>query len=289
MARILVVGTVTVDHVLSLERYPVEDEKVRCQSHHRRRGGNAATTAVMLSRLGHEVFWAGTVGNDEFGKWVKADFGRWNVDLSLARTLAGPTPISYVLRSKTSGSRTIVHHRSLPEFSADVLVGEHLAEFDWVHFEGRDPLAIGAMIGEVDAAAPMARTSLEVEKHRPGIETLFPGVDILLFAKSYARSLNMTPQKLFSVVHADAPDAQLVCAWGRRGAYALGPSGGVLTSPALPPREIVDTLGAGDVFNAAMIDGLLSGSKLASVLDDACALAARKCAHEGFAFPLGRI
>ena len=289
MARVVTVGTVSVDHVLSLDRYPVEDDKVRCQSHHRRRGGNAATTAVMLSRLGHEVFWAGTLGDDEFGKWVRADFGRWTVNLSFARTVAGPTPISYVLRSQSSGSRTIVHHRTLPEFTADGLDGERLAEFDWVHFEGRDAPEIGAMIGEVDAAAPMARTSLEVEKPRPGIETLFPGVDLLLFSKSYARSLNMTPQKLFSVVHADAPDAQLVCAWGRRGAYALGSSGGVLTSPALPPQEIVDTLGAGDVFNAAIIDGLLSGSKLADVLDDACAFAARKCAHEGFAFPLNKV
>jgi ketohexokinase len=286
MARVLVVGGVTVDQILVVDQYPVEDEKMRCQAHHRRRGGNAANTAVMLSRLGHDVAWAGNVGDDDLGRWVRADLSRWDVDISLAHQVAGVTPTSYVLRSTASGSRTVVHHRMLPELPASALPGDRLADFDWVHFEGRDAHEIGAMIGEVDAAAPTTRTSLEVEKARPGLEELFPGVDLLLFSKGYIRDRGMTPEQCFTAVHADAPDALLVCAWGGDGAFARDLSGQVHSSPAFPPARVVDTLGAGDVFNAAVLHGLLSGSPLASALDDACMLAAEKCAHEGFGFPM---
>lgn len=53
--------------------------------------------------------------------------------------------------------------------------------------------------------------------------------------------------------------AVLVCAWAERGADALGPDGVVVHSDAFPPQSLVDTLGAGDTFNAAVIYTLSNG------------------------------
>lgn len=47
--------------------------------------------------------------------------------------------------------------------------------------------------------------------------------------------------------------AVLVCAWAAEGADALGPDGLIVHSDAFPPKALVDTLGAGDTFNAAVI------------------------------------
>ncbi len=58
--------------------------------------------------------------------------------------------------------------------------------------------------------------------------------------------------------------AVLVCAWAEKGADALGPDGLIVHSDAFPPETLVDTLGAGDTFNAAVIYTLSNGETLDS-------------------------
>lgn len=53
--------------------------------------------------------------------------------------------------------------------------------------------------------------------------------------------------------------AILICAWAEKGADALGPDGVIIHSDAFPPESLVDTLGAGDTFNAAVIYTLSKG------------------------------
>lgn len=53
--------------------------------------------------------------------------------------------------------------------------------------------------------------------------------------------------------------AVLICAWAEKGADALGPDGLIVHSDAFPPESLVDTLGAGDTFNAAVIYTLSNG------------------------------
>lgn len=72
-----------------------------------------------------------------------------------------------------------------------------------------------------------------------------------------------------------------MCTWGSEGAYALdmssdGTRGGsrdlpVLHAPAQPPPHgVVDTLGAGDTFTAALIVGLGKGLPLLTALQGQC-------------------
>ena len=74
----------------------------------------------------------------------------------------------------------------------------------------------------------------------------------------------------------------IVCAWGELGAWAIDRDGNVEHSPAFPPVKVVDTLGAGDTFNAGVIHSLNRGESLLEAITFGCSVAGRKCGQHGF-------
>jgi ketohexokinase len=121
-----------------------------------------------------------------------------------------------------------------------------------------------------------------VEKPRPEIEGLFGTPDLLLFSRVYAAGRGFRAgDEFLARMHGLAPQADLVCAWGEKGAYGLSRGGAPCTSPAFPPPLMVDSLGAGDVFNAGVIHHCLRGAPLERGLIEAARLAGHSCGQHG--------
>lgn len=284
MARILAIGIATLDIVNHVARYPAEDSEVRAHAQRITRGGNATNTLVVLSQLGHVCSWAGVLAEDNAAAPILADLHAYHIDLRYCQRVAGRNPTSYILLSEATGSRSIVHYRDLQEYTAEAFAEIDLTAFDWVHFEGRNVEATARMLGHLRRAAPQLPCSLEIEKPRPGIEQLFGYPDLLLFARGYAEHCGHTSAAaLLSDLHSQAGQAELICSWGAAGAWALQRDGELVESPAFAPARLVDTLGAGDTFNAAVIDARLRGASLAASVAAGCRMAGRKCGQWGFA------
>ncbi|HHH37997.1 MAG TPA: hypothetical protein ENK50_00255 [Sedimenticola sp.] len=280
---LLAVGVATIDIVSSVERYPDEDSEVRALDQRTAPGGNAVNTLLRLSRLGHRCSWAGAVADDRESDWLMGQLKREGVETRFGERYPGTrTPLSCITLSRKSGSRTIVHHRRLPEFSGRAFERLGLEGFDWVHFEGRN---VPDLVGMLTRAASVTglTCSLEVEKQRPGIEALFPLPDLLLFSRAYARGRGFADAGAFlETVRAQAGDgAVLVCAWGEQGSWGMDRAGRVCHAPAVAPPQVVDTLGAGDVFNAGVIHALGAGEALPEALRFANRLAGEKCGYRG--------
>lgn len=281
--RILGVGAATIDIVNLVESYPAEDSEVRAVEQRICRGGNAANTLVVLSQLGHVCSFCGVIADTPDSAHIVDDLGRFGVDMRyLLRRPGGSNPTSYVTLSRRTGSRSIVHYRRLPEYRPMDFVAVDLSRFDWVHFEGRDPEQLEPMLRRL-AASPGIGCSLEVEKARPGIEALFSYPRLLMFSRGYARSTGygQATDLLLQMGDSLRPDAQATCAWGDRGAWGLDAAGLIHHAPARSPARLVDTLGAGDVFNAGVIHGLAAGRQMPQLLRDACRLAGKKCGVPG--------
>lgn len=284
MAAVLGIGNATLDIIHLVEHYPRENEEVRCRSRLLRRGGNAANTLVVLSQLGIACSWAGMLVDNAEGRLIGKDLQDHGVDISHCQLLAdGSVPVSSVLVSNETGSRTITHYRNLPEYGYTDFMALDLQPFDWLHFEGRNVTATRHMLEQLRASGAGVPCSVEVEKPRAGIEELFAYADVLLLSEAYSVARGYSdPQALLRSLHEQYPQADLFCTRGAAGALVLDRSGRVLQHPAVAPPRVADTLGAGDTFNAGIISGYLAGLDTAATLARACRLAGRKCGQHGF-------
>lgn len=289
MARILGVGVAALDVILELDRFPAEDAEMRAAGRRVARGGNAGNTLAVLARLGHDCAWAGILGDGPESRLVLSELRRQGVAIAHCRQVPGAAPpTSYALLSRATGSRTIVHHRALPEYGYEDFQGVPLGGLDWLHFEGRNPPETRRMMERARAERPDLSISLEVEKPREQIESLFPLAQVLLFSRGYAGHRGFDGGEAFlAAMSQEAPTARLFCAWGAGGAYAKAPGEAAVGAGPYAPAQVVDTLGAGDVFNAGVIAELLAGEPVQSAVADGCRLAGRKCGYAGLEdFPI---
>jgi ketohexokinase len=213
---------------------------------------------------------------------IDEDLARYHIDCRHVRRFRdGKTPTSYVLLSEATGSRTIVHHRDLPEYQAEDFLKIGIKPYRWIHFEGRNVQETRRMLQHLQSLPGVCPLSLEVEKNRDDIASLYPYADVLMFSQAFAQMQGFEhPADLFASVRLNTRKALLFCTWGQDGAWLQTAAREVLHVNAVK-RNVVDTLAAGDVFNAGVIHGLMQGYTGRQVLQKAVQLAGDKCAQEG--------
>eukprot|EP00299_Pterocystis_sp_00344_P010120 c4449_g1_i2.p1 GENE.c4449_g1_i2~~c4449_g1_i2.p1 ORF type:complete len:327 (+),score=81.98 c4449_g1_i2:34-981(+) len=307
--RVLCVGIACVDIVLDVDEYAREDSQVRVNQVRMTRGGNASNTLTVLSQLGVKASFLGTLGDAEIDpgtQFILKDFARLGIDSSLAVCVPKcVTPTSYIPSSARTGSRTIFHHRNLPELSAEKFRGifaracQESHPWDWIHFEGRNCVEVVQCLQLIQQfneglfGSPVSESkiiiSVELEKgNRPNIELLVPYADVLFVSHEFAAThMFSTPEVQIQALVSGKfgqlkPNAKISVTWGEDGAVVYDCATREMEKIAsFPPERVVDTIGAGDTYNAAFLAALLREKSLREAATEACQLAGKKVGREG--------
>lgn len=290
--NILCVGLCCLDIISEVRAFPVEDTDQRCIDQRWQRGGNAANNCTVLGMLGARPAFCGTVAASHEKGFILEDFAKYGISTDNVVIHENcDCPVSCVILSAASGSRTIIHsNKNLPEISADDFAKVDLSDFGWVHFEGRNVSNVCNMIRHVRAfnqkhpERKPVTISVEIEKAKPELEALIPLPDVLFVAKDYAKfkgysNMDETIETIQSLAF---PGAVVICPWGEAGASASSTKGTIVRSPAYPPSKVIDTLGAGDTFNAATIFALHKGCSLVDSISFGCKIAGAKVGVRGW-------
>jgi ketohexokinase len=279
--KILGVGIATLDIVNTVASYPDEDDEVRAISRKMVRGGNVTNSLNVLSQLGHACAWAGMLADDHSSKFVLKELDSCHIDHKLAITAANAElPVSYITLNAQNGSRTIVHYRNLEEYSSEHFFNIDYQTFDWIHFEGRNVVELKKMCEHL-VSSGFTRFSIEVEKHREGLEDVFSYPQIIMFSRAYVHESHESVKAFFETLRDKGINADLYCAWGKAGGWAMSKNNQLYQQPAFQPDQVVDTLGAGDVFNAGVLHASQNDQNVRDTLEFACRIAGFKCGVEG--------
>ncbi|MFN4262509.1 MAG: carbohydrate kinase family protein [Thioalkalivibrionaceae bacterium] len=297
MARILSTGIVTLDHIIDAARFPSEDHEVRGQRWQTRVGGNAANTAQLLARRGHDAWLACCVPTGTSGDDLIEHLNRAGVQV-VAERVAGTAPTSMILRTPPA-HRTVVHVRDLPEASATVWDTIDTTLVDAFHFEGRNVDVLRALLNRAIQSRIDQPIFLELEKPRVGLIDLAAYADVAMISRAFVTSAEIQhmgwPQAPESFLDAwrqrerssgrDREWSPIVTlTWGREGAWLDTGKERFHRAPS-PDLTIIDAVGAGDAFNAGLIDALISGHPPEQALHRAVRLAEAKLGVDGFDLP----
>lgn len=283
MSFMLITGNATLDIANVVDHYPQEDEEMRALHQWVSSGGNAANLSKVLAAHQHRCDFCGVIAQGCDGDHIFADLAARSVRLTHVVRLPGSAPVSCITVHRQHGSRTIVHYRDLPELSAEDFCRIPVSHYDWLHFEGRNVPELAKMLAYTRDNIIDQPVSLEIEKVREGLEDLIPQVDLVMFPRAYAQAQGFADAESF--LHdrqAKHGKVWMTCTWGASGAWAIDQLGVVFHAPALKVDTVVDTVGAGDVFNACLIHALATGQLLEEALHYAVRMAGRKVQQQGF-------
>jgi len=273
-------GLNSIDHLCVVKRHPRLDSKQPLVSYDVQPGGQVPTALVALQRWGLRTAYVGAFGDDAGGELARASLVSEGVDVSA--TTVRPCvrqQVAVILIDEGSGERSVLWQRVEPLLlRAEELQGQALTA-------GRVLLMDAVDVPAAIAAARLAKakgilTVLDTDTPAAGIHELLRLTDVLIVAAEFPAQLTGIGD-LRAALRATAKHGPwfVGVTLGPGGALALV-HGAVHYVPAFRV-PVVDSTGAGDVFHAGSIYGLLQGWPAADTLRYAAAAAALKCGMLG--------
>jgi len=280
--RVLVVGSVNADLVVSVGRLPAPGETVTGGRLARHGGGKSANQAVAAARLGAAVELVAAVGDDDLGAEALAELEREGVGVErVARPAGTPTGVALIVVDEAGENQIAVASGANAELGGEAVERALAGLAPAVVLLGLEVPDAAVRAGALAGAAAGARLVLNPAPARPLEDAVLDLGPVLTPNAAEALTLTGAPDpEAAARALTGRTGAPVVVTLGAEGALVAGPSGAAERIPALAV-DVVDTTGAGDAFNGALAAELAAGAPLADAARLAVAAAGLSCRAPG--------
>lgn len=234
-------------------------------------GGSAANTITSIAEAGMRTSYIGKVKGDKLGKVFVSDMHSLNIDYD--------TPFTSIDHSEDTGrcivlitpdgERSMNTYLGVTEFlSPEDISSEKLVCCDWIYLEGyrfdgpqsHEAFDKAVMVCKKNGGKVSLTLSdpFCVQRHRDAFNRLIAdSVDLLFCNKAELLALYLQTD-LFKALTLASNDIDIIaCTDGGNGAYLMNE--GELHHIPAKSVKIIDTTGAGDIFAAGFLWGILNG------------------------------
>ncbi|MEW6456278.1 MAG: PfkB family carbohydrate kinase [Acidobacteriota bacterium] len=277
---VLGIGLNAVDFLCVIPSFPEYETKLKMIDYSIQGGGQVATALVALSKWGLKTKYLGKFGSDYFGNFSKKSLEKEDVDVEDSLIIEGArNQIAFIMVDRGTGERTIVWYRDeklnfFPDdFDVNLILKSKVLLVDGHNEEAAIYYSSFAKENNVPVVA-------DVERVKENTEKLIENVDFLVTSSNFPQEFSGKKDLEKSLKELKKFGPVLV-------AITLGKDGSIahykdeiIRTPGYK-IDAVDTTGAGDVFHAGFIYGLLNGFELRELLKFSNAVAALKCREIG--------
>ena len=265
--RVVVVGSINVDLVVSVPSLPAPGETVTGGTFARHGGGKGANQAVAAARMGATVAMVGAVGEDDLGTDAVRELAAEGIDVSgIARRGDASTGVA-LITVDTAGENAIAvasgANATLDPAGVEAALEGLLDSPAGVVLLGHEVPEAAVLAGARAAGGAGWSIVLNPAPARPLADELVALAPLLTpnAAESAALTGEEDPAAAASALAARTAAPVLVTVGADGALLACG--GEVRRLPA-PAVEVVDTTGAGDAFNGALAAELAGGADSAA-------------------------
>ncbi|MCL2463406.1 MAG: PfkB family carbohydrate kinase [Defluviitaleaceae bacterium] len=264
---------------VSVDVFPKPNHGSRVRQNTWQGGGKVATGLAAAARLDAQCAIIGAVGDDLYGRFCAKDLERHGVAIeSLDITPSAATGFSVVLSDLKTGGRSILYRpggAKMPTLDDRCRAMIHRAKCLML----ASPGGINREAAEL-ARSGGAQVMMDADDTSQTMFDFLPMTDVFIASEYFYNTrygdgeyeahlrelVNMGPQVAIFTL-------------GEKGCAGLGP-GGYFRLPAFPV-DVVDTVGAGDVYHGAFAAALVRGMGAPDAARYASAVAAIKCTRIG--------
>ncbi len=262
-------------------------------------GGDTSNVVLQLAKLGYSAKYITKIGNDFFGENLLREWKTWNVDCS--DVIIDPTHSTgvYFALFDDGINHRFVYKRensAAANYTTDDAEKANIKRARVFHFSG---------ISQAISKSALESSFYFAERCRS--EGIMISYDLnyreLLWSKNFFTSIALhTIRKYADVVTLNLEEADIIGVSGspeeivkkildygpKIVALKLGQEGCAIgdqmrrIARRVPPEvEVVDTVGAGDAFNAGVISGIIEGMEIEEIADYANLIGAMVCMSVG--------
>lgn len=245
----------------------------------RKVGGAELNFALGCSRLGLNAGWISKLGKDEFGRYILNFVRGEGVDTSQVELVEGyPTSLNFKEILEDGSGSTFYYRYQSPTtvLTKESILEEYIKNSKVLHITGvfaaidkknpgilKHAVEIAQKHGVKVSFDPNLRLKLwTLEEAKQTLLEFLPNVDIILSGEEEAELLfgKKTIEEYIQLFK-DYGIEDIVLKRGEQGAVGYR-NGEILHGAPVKPKVVVDTVGAGDGFNAGYIYSYINGKTL---------------------------
>jgi ribokinase len=283
---VLVFGSINLDLVCRVARFPSPGETVAGSSFSMFPGGKGANQALAAARAGAgtSVRMFGAVGNDVFASAATATLIADGVDVAGVATVDLPTGCATVLVDDEGENCIVVVAGANAKADPSAIADAVLTSTTLVVLQQEVDLAANAsLIARAHRAG--ARVVLNAAPAHPLALDLLRQIDILIVNEAEASTLGRglgwgtAPREFALSATTAAPGLAVALTLGAAGALWI--AAGTAVRVAAPMVRVLDTTGAGDAFVGALVAALDTGARPVIAMRRAVAAGSLACTVHG--------